>query len=166
VSWSDDGKAWTRHTLSTSYRSLCDGGAVGADLEILADRVVIGLWRADFTSNRGRTWRDVALPFRMVGANDGIGTPYDADCTHVDLMRDGRLHMSYFRHAVATDESATTFVRVARPSNAGRVNYRTYEGILVAPLRRQHGERVVSYDGAHWRPLRVRALLRHLFEQA
>ncbi|GAA1964582.1 hypothetical protein GCM10009798_25990 [Nocardioides panacihumi] len=167
LSWTDDHVSWTRHRLSTGYRWECDGGSLGSEPAILADNVVIGLWRADFTTDGGRSWHDVALPFDMVGATDGIGTPYDANCTQVDVLRDGRLHLSYFTHAVATSVENTAFAPVTGPRGAAdQIEWNAPEGILAAPLRHRYGHRVVSYDGGvHWRPLRVRRLVRAMFDR-
>jgi len=161
LSWTDDGRSWDRHRLSTTYFEYCDGGTLGAEIEVLGDRVAVGLWRADVSGDRGRTWHDVDLPYRLVGAHR-VSYSSEANCTRVSPLSDGRLLLSYFGDAVATSPSNTEFTLLDFPVR--RFDYSSVsEGVLVAPQRR-YGERLVSYDGGTtWDELRVRSLLAHLF---
>jgi hypothetical protein len=73
IAWStDEGRTWTRHPLSDSYFEYCDGGTLGSDLEVLDDVVAIGLWRADFSLDRGATWHDGPRPGGWPGSPTGI----------------------------------------------------------------------------------------------
>jgi hypothetical protein len=157
IAWSaDDGRTWTRHTLSDSYFDYCDGGALGSDLEVRDDVVAIGLWRADFSLDRGATWHDVPLPWRLVGLHHE--RPLADNCTQVTPLRDGRLVIGYYRFAVATDATNTRFKLIYTPRHTRFANVQ--EGVVVAVSRRPYGETFVSYDGAEtWLPLRLPALL-------
>lgn len=161
VSWTDDHEAWTSHALSTSHFQWCDGGDTGADLQVLGEQVVVGLYRADFTHDRGLSWHDVDLPFEMVGAHQGQGSSFP-NCTTVTPLRDGRLVLSYFGTAVATDASNTTYA-LADFDQRYRVR-NLAEGVL-AGVRRGTREPFASYDGGTtWVPLRVPELLDTLFD--
>lgn len=161
VSWTDDHETWTSHTLSTSHFEWCDGGTTGARLELLGDQVVVGLYRADISPDRGQTWYDVDLPYEMVGAHRARGGSFP-NCTGIDQLGDGRLVLSYFDTAVATDPSNTAFT-LARFGTPYR-SLELLEGVLVGFLRGA-GEREVSYDGGTtWVPIRVPELLDALFD--
>lgn len=160
MAWSEDGQSWTRHQLSTSYTEFCDGGARGSDLEVVGDVVAIGLWRADVSLDRGATWGDVELPFRLVGAHRGAGGSFP-NCTNVGPLPDGRLVMSYFGTAIADDATNTSWTMLSTPlgtTYAGRI-----EGALLAAPRRPFADGwLVSYDaGDTWRPLTIRRVIRH-----
>lgn len=161
IRWSDDGgRSWARHELSTSYLEACDGGALGAELDVHSDVVAIGMWRADFSLDRGRTWQDVALPFELVGAHRGDGGSFP-NCTQVQPLADGRLVIEYFDVAIAADATNTRFLTVSTPPRTRFAGI--YEGVAVAASRRPYGERFVSFDGAvTWQKLRVGLLVRHL----
>jgi hypothetical protein len=161
IRWSDDGaRTWARHELSTSYIEACDGGARGAELDVRGDVVAIGMWRADFSLDRGRTWQDVSLPFELVGAHRGDGGSFP-NCTQVQPLADGRLVLEYFGVAIAVDATNTRFMPVRTPPRTRFAG--VYEGVAVAASRRPYGERFVSFDGAvTWQKLRVGSLVRHL----
>jgi hypothetical protein len=161
VLWSDDGgSSWTRQRLSDSYFEWCDGGTYGADLQVLGPTVAIGLWRADWSLDRGRTWRDVELPFRSMRR----GPPSGMDCPVVTPLRDGRLVMTYFGHAAAVDSTNTAFEPVRTPPGLQFAG--VSEGLMTAASNKAYGARRVSYDGGRtWRPIEPRALARHLFDQ-
>jgi hypothetical protein len=162
LSWTDDGRAWTRHRLAASHFEYCDGGTTGAEIAILGRRVAVGLWRADFSFDRGRTWSDVDLPVKLVGADQGAGGSFP-NCTEVRPLADGRLVLSYFGVAVATGIENTEFALVDYPAGTRGAYPPLFEGVLVAS-QREYGRRLVSYDGgATWREFRSRALLQHLF---
>ena len=160
VLWSDDGKAWQRHRLSTSYFSYRDGGELGADLTILDDVVTIGLLRADFSVDRGNTWWTVSLPADRVGA----GVPpsgSEQNCADVSPLPDHRLVVSYFDSLVATDASNTRFRKVA-PPRATRFA-EVQEGVMLAASHKPYGDLFASYDSGHtWLPLNARQVARHL----
>jgi hypothetical protein len=162
--WSDDGRHWTSHALSTTYLDWCDGGARGSDLAISGNSVAIGLWRADVTTDRGTTWHDVPLPYRKVGAHRG---PYP-NCTGVEPLPDGRLVISYFGTLIASDPTNTHFQALGTPAHtsyAGAFAYPRgiHEGVLLAVGPRPTGIRRISYDaGRTWHPVRVASLLHHL----
>jgi hypothetical protein len=164
VLWSDDGRRWAGHVLSTTYFDWCDGGTLGADLAISGDTVAIGLWRADFTTDRGITWHDVSLPYRRVGAHRGTYP----NCTRVEPLPDGRLVLTYFRTLVGDDPANTGFSALRTPAHTFDAGASTYpadarDGALLAVSREPSGPRHVSYDGGHtWHPVRVSALLHHL----
>jgi hypothetical protein len=162
VAWSrDGGTTWERHPLSDSYFEYCSGGTLGADLTVQGHVVTIGLWRADFSLDRGRSWQHVALPVDLVGAYQE--NPFgDARCTRVKPLADGRLVIDYFRVAVAHDATNTRFSLIRTPPRTRFVD--VHEGVLVAASRRPYGDRFASYDGGRtWRPIRINALLRHMF---
>ena len=158
--WSDDGKAWQRHRLSTSYFEYCDGGTLGADVKLLGDAVTIGLLRADFSVDRGHTWWTVSLPVDKVGA--GVPPPgSEQNCADVSPLPDHRLVVSYFGSVVATDASNTQFHKVATPRGMRFAGVQ--EGVMLAASHRAYGDLFVSYDsGGTWRPLRTRLLVRRL----
>jgi hypothetical protein len=158
--WTHDrGRTWQSHDLSTSYLGFCDGGGRGTDLAVQGDVVAIGLWRADFSFDAGATWQDVSLPYELVGGNpDGIVT---SNCTTVVPLPDGRLAISHYKMAVATDPTNTRFelLQLPRGTEFAYVD----EGVIVAPPRRRFGDRYVSYDGGTtWQVPRARSLVRHL----
>lgn len=159
LAWSDDGgRRWDRRQLSTSYFAWCDGGTLGSDLEVLGDVVAIGLWRADFSLDRGRTWADVSLPWRLAAGFQG-GTA--ADCTRVEPLADGRLVMSYFSAAVATDPTNTSFHPLRTPHDTMFTDVQ--EGVLEAASNRPFAERFVSFDGGTtWHHPQVDDLVRNL----
>lgn len=161
IRWSDDGgRTWSHHVLSTSYLEFCDGGSRGAELDVHGDVVAIGMWRADFSLDRGRTWQDVALPFELVGAHQGDGGSFP-NCTGVQPLADGRLVIGYFGTAVATDATNTRFVKVRTPPRTGFAGI--HEGVAIAASDRPFGDRFVSFDGAlTWQKLRADSLVRHL----
>lgn len=160
VSWTDDHETWTSHQLSTSHLEYCDGGTTGAELELLGDQVVIGLWRADFSQDRGLTWHDVDLPYSADGAFRSGSVP---NCTELTTLVDGRLLFSHFGNFVATDASNTAFVPFDFPS--GLRWFEQLEGVLVGVRRGKTGPDV-SYDGGTtWVPLRVPELLGRLFAE-
>jgi hypothetical protein len=164
VLWSDNGKVWQRHMLSTSYFEWCDGGTTGADLEILDDVVTIGLQRADFSVDRGKTWWTAALPADRVGAGDPRGSS-EQNCADVSVLPDNRLVVSYFGSIVASDASNTRFRAVTTPVGTYHVGVRkgTQEGVMLAATRSAYGDLLASYDsGRTWRPLRARDLARRL----
>jgi len=163
IAWSaDEGRTWARHTLSDSYFEYCDGGALGSDLEVRGDVVAIGLWRADFSLDRGTTWHDVLLPWRMVGLHHE--RPEADNCTQVTPLSDGRLVIGFFRFAVATDPTNTRFTLIRTPRHTRFATVQ--EGVVVAVSRRPYGETFVSYDGAEtWQRSSPRTLLRHLLPQ-
>jgi hypothetical protein len=158
--WSDDGEAWQRHRLSTSYFNYCDGGTLGADLKILGDAVTIGLLRADFSVDRGHTWRTVALPVDKVGA----GAPLpgsEQNCADVSPLPDHRLVVSYFGSLVAMDASNTRYRKVTTPR--GTQFDGVQEGVMLAASHKAYRDLVASYDsGRTWRQLKTRQLARHL----
>jgi len=159
VLWSDDGKAWQRHQLSTSYFNYCDGGELGADLEILGDVVTVGLLRADFSVDRGDTWWTVSLPVDQVGAGRPRGT--EQNCAQVSPLPDHRLVVSHFGSLVATDASNTRFRDVATPRGTRFAGVQ--EGVMLAASPRPYGDLFTSFDsGRTWRPLDTRRLARHL----
>jgi len=164
LSWSDDGgETWEGHTLSTSYLEFCDGGARGVDLEVQGEVVAIGMWRADFSLDRGRTWRDVGLPLGLVGSHRANAYT-EANCTTVQPLPDGRLVLEYFGAAVGADATNTRFAAIRTPPRSTYAGVQ--EGVLVAVSRRPYGERWASYDGAgSWRPLRAGPLVRHLLSE-
>jgi len=163
IAWSaDEGRTWSRHTLSDSYFEYCDGGTLGSDLVVLGNVVAIGLWRADFSLDRGTTWHDVPVPWRMAGLHHE--RPEADDCTQVTPLSDGRLVIGYFRIAVATDPTNTLFriIRTPRRTHFAAMQ----EGVVVAVPHRPYGETFVSYDGAEtWQRPSPRTLLRHLLPQ-
>lgn len=160
LSWTDDGRAWTRHRLASRHFEYCDGGTAGAQVAVLGRQVAVGLWRADFSADRGRTWRDVDLPFELVGAHQGDGGSFP-NCTWVSTLKDGRLVLEYFGLAVATSVDNTAFELVDPPART--LHPYAVEGVLVAP-HRQYGRRLVSYDGGDtWRAFHTPDLLAHLF---
>jgi hypothetical protein len=158
--WSDDGKAWQRHRLSTSYLEFCDGGALGADPKILGDVVTVGLKRADFSVDRGDTWWTVSLPVERVGA--GMPVPgSEQNCADVSPLPDHRLVVSYFASLVATDASNTRFTWVATPRGTQFAGVQ--EGVMLAASDTPYGELLASFDsGRTWRPLDARQLARTL----
>jgi hypothetical protein len=164
LTWSGENTGPTgNHTLSTSYFEYCDGGTLGVDLEVLGDVVTIGMWRADFSLDRGRTWHDVPLPLDLVGSHRSLSES-EANCTHVQPLSDGRLVIQYFDAAVATDTSNTRFRAIRTPP--GTIFAGVHEGILTTATRRPYGTTWVSYDGdATWLPLQVDPLVRHLLSK-
>jgi hypothetical protein len=164
VSWSDDGGAsWTRHRLSTSYFSYCDGGSTGADLDLQDEAVAIGLWGADFSPDRGTTWHAVELPFELVGAQR-TGTSFP-NCTITSTLSDGRLVIEYFGAAVAHDATNTEFSRIHTPAKTQYAGLS--EGILTAASTQAYGTRVVSYDGGRtWQPVFIGDLVKHTLRPA
>jgi len=160
VLWSDDGKAWQGHRLSTRYFEYCDGGTLGADLEILGDVVTIGLLRADFSVDRGDTWWTVSLPVERVGA--GAPPPgSEQNCADVSPLPDHRLVVSYFGSLIATDASNTRFRKVTTPRTTQFAGVQ--EGVMLAASHRPYGDLFASYDsGRTWRPLETPHLARHL----
>jgi len=156
------GGLWMSHVLSTSYFDYCDGGAPGADVAVLGDVVVVGLWRADVSFDGGASWQDLELPTRVVNtAPGGLGD----NCPWVEPLEDGRLVLSSIVSAVATDATNSRFTLVRVPPGTG-LAYNTDEGVFVAASRRPYGDRFASFDGGDtWQPLRSRALVRHLLPQ-
>jgi len=161
LAWSDDrGDTWTRHRLSASYFEYCDGGTLGADLAVHDTTVAIGLWRADFSHDRGETWSDVDLPYRLVGAHPGQAGS-EANCAGATPLVDGRLVLDHFGAAMAADPTNTKFAKLRTPDETQYAGVE--EGLLTAASKQPYGTRLVSYDaGRTWQPPRAEDLVRHV----
>lgn len=159
ILWSDNGRVWQWHQLSTSYFDYCDSGALGADPTLLGEVVTIGLKRADFSVDRGDTWWTVSLPVERVGAGQPLGS--EQDCAEVSPLPDHRLVVSYFGVLVATDASNTRFRSVVTPRATRFVGVQ--QGVMLAASHKPYGDLLASFDGGRsWQPLKTRQLVKHL----